>query len=432
MAGTDVERVVLVTARRRVAVVGSGVSGLTAAYVLQKVCDVTLFEADDRLGGHAHTHDVAAGGRMFGVDSGFIVHNDRTYPLLRRLFSELGVATQETEMSMSVRCGGCGLEYAGAKGLYGLLARPANLTDLRFVPMLAQVRRFHRQARALLKAPAVGTEPTLGEFLAAGGYSEHFTAHFVVPLVSAVWSCGPHLVRAYPARYLFTFLANHGMLSVKGSPVWRTVVGGSRTYVDLITKQITDVRTSTPVRSLVRAGSGVQVHDLTGDAHVFDAVVVATHADQALKLLAEPTSVEREVLGAFGYARNHTVLHTDARLLPRRAAARASWNYFLPGCAPAAGDVLVSYDMDRLQRLDGGPGFVVTLNGGARLDPDAVVARMSYRHPVYTPATLVAQRRLPELDDGRIVFAGAYHGWGFHEDGCRAGVAAAARLGASW
>jgi predicted NAD/FAD-binding protein len=416
-------------ARRQVAVIGAGVSGLTAAYLLQRSAEVTLYEADSRLGGHAHTHDLPAGGTTYAVDSGFIVHNQRTYPHLIRLFGELGVQTQETEMSMSVSCRGCGLEYAGAKGATGLFARPANVADPRFLRMLTQIPAFHRRARALLETQE---ELTLGEFLARGKYNRYFISHFIVPLVSAVWSCGPEVVPHYPARYLFAFLANHGMLSVKGSPTWRTVTGGSRSYVDRIAKRLSAIHELTAVRAVRRFPGGVEVTDESGAVKEFGAAVIATHADDALRMLVNPDSRERAVLGAFEYSANETVLHSDSRVLPRHGGARASWNYLLPSCQPEPGAVRVSYDMNRLQRLDSDADFVVTLNGAEGLDPELVHARMSYRHPVYTTTSVAAQRDLPALSGGTLAFAGAHHGWGFHEDGCRSGVQAARKLGVTW
>lgn len=421
--------------RGAVAVIGSGVSGLTAAYLLQRRYDVTLYEADDRLGGHAHTHDlVGSRGRALAIDSGFIVHNRQTYPHLIRLFAELGVATQESEMSMSIQCAGCGLEYAGGKGIRGLTAAPASLVNRRYLATLAQVPRFHRRARALL-ANDDEDEPehTLGEFLAAGGFNEYFIAHFVTPLVSAVWSCGPAEVFDYPARYLFAFLAHHGMLSVTGAPRWRTVVGGSRSYVERAVKNLTAVRTATAVRTVYRrATDGVEVHGDADEPRRFSAVVIATHPDQALRLLGDATSDEREILSAFQYSRNEVTLHTDESLLPRHRRARASWNYLLPACTPGVGRVRVSYDMNRLQRLDDPTNYVVTLNGDDAVNPERVLARTRYEHPIYTPQALAAQRRLASISDRRTAFAGAYHGWGFHEDGCRSGVAAAQALGVEW
>ncbi|MFB6907641.1 NAD(P)/FAD-dependent oxidoreductase [Streptomyces bacillaris] len=420
--------------RRRTAVVGSGVAGLTAAHVLHKAHDVTLYEADDRVGGHAHTHELAASdGRVHRVDSGFIVHNRRTYPHLLRLFGELGVATQESEMSMSVRCEGCGLEYAGARGTAGLLAQPRSALRGPYLRMLAEVPRFHRAARALLELPeGPATEMTLGEFTRRGRFSPYFHAHFLTPMVSAVWSCDPVTALRYPARYLFRFLAHHGMLTVGGSPVWRTVTGGSRAYVERVVKQLTAVHTATPVRAVTRHADGVELTTEDGTTTPYDSVVIATHPDQALRLLADPTDAERATLGAFTYSRNPTLLHTDTTLLPRSRGARASWNYLMPSCAADADHVTVSYDMNRLQRLDAPERFVVTLNGSDRVDPASVRARMVYEHPVYTPESVSAQARLPALSGPVTAFAGAYHGWGFHEDGCRSGAEAAAALGVTW
>ncbi|MGW5087093.1 NAD(P)/FAD-dependent oxidoreductase [Streptomyces sp. 067-1] len=419
-------------AGRRTAVVGSGVAGLTAAYVLGREHRVTLYEADDRLGGHAHTHDLTASdGRVHRVDSGFIVHNRRTYPNLLRLFGELGVATQQSEMSMSVRCEGCGLEYAGARGPAGLLARPRNALHGPYLRMLAQVPRFHRAARGLLTDDA-DQSLTLGEFLDREGFSPYFRAHFMTPVVSAVWSCDAATALRYPAAYLFRFLHHHGMLAVGGSPVWRTVTGGSRSYVDRIAERLPDVRTATPVRSVARHADGVDVTAADGTTDTYDHLVLAVHPDQALELLADPTPDEKEVLGAFRYSRNATLLHTDTALLPRSRGARSSWNYLMPACDAGADRVRVSYDMNRLQRLDAADTYVVTLGGEDRVDPGRVLARMTYEHPVYTLESVAAQRRLPGLRTPVTAYAGAYHGWGFHEDGCRSGVEAAAALGVTW
>jgi uncharacterized protein len=418
--------------RPTAAVVGSGVAGLTAAYLLQRTHDVTLFEADDRLGGHAHTHElVSSDGGTAAVDTGFIVHNRRTYPFLLRLFDELGVATQPSEMSMSVRCDGCGLQYAGARGPGGLFPTAANLARPAYLRMLTEVTRFHRHARRVLDAPDADGA-TLGAFLAIGGYSRYFVEHFMLPVVSAVWSAGETVSPQYPARYLFTFLEHHGLLAVSGSPQWRTVVGGSRSYVQRAVKNLTAVHVGTPVRAVVRTADGVQVRDHADVAHRVDRVVVATHPDQALALLAAPTDAERAVLGAFRYSRNETLLHSDTSVLPTRPRARASWNYLKRTCASTDAPVLVSYDMNRLQRLAEPDDYVVTLGGADRVDPGSVIARMRYEHPIYTPGSVAAQARLPELNDSTLAFAGAYHGWGFHEDGCASGARAAAALGARW
>ena len=439
---------------RRIAVIGGGISGLTAGYVLSRTDHVTLFEADRRLGGHADTHLVGP----VPVDTGFIVYNERTYPLLTRLFAELGVSTRPAEMSMSVRCAGCGLHYAGKRGPAGLAAG-LRQGGGRFLRLLADVPRFHRAARQLLAGHTAGHtaggtkdglpddtpgsapgELMFGDFLDDGGYSGYFQAHFALPLVAAVWSCPAGTALRYPARYLFAFLANHGMLSLSGSPPWRTVTGGSRCYVERVAQRLACVRLGTPVRAVHRHPDGAEVRDASGQAHQFDAVVIATHPDQALALLAPATRAEREVLRAFRYTPNPALLHTDARLLPDRPAVRASWNYELTHCQAAGradqaghgGTVRISYDMNRLQGLPAGQDYIVTLNGQAAVDPDRVIGRMDYAHPAYTPESVAAQRRLPELTTPVTAFAGAYHGWGFHEDGCRSGARAAEALGGTW
>ena len=435
---------------RKIAVIGGGISGLTAGYILSRTDEVTLFEADDRLGGHADTHLVdEPGGRQVAVDTGFIVYNERTYPLLTRLLRELGVETRASEMSMSVSCSGCGVHYAGKRGPAGLSAGVA-AGGRPYLQMLAEVPRFHRAARRLLASTTAGGTGlleeaadegggdgaggvSLGDFLREGGFSGYFTEHFAVPVVAAVWSCPQGTALRYPAAYLFAFLANHGLLSVTGSPQWRTVAGGSRRYVEAIAAGLAQVRLSAPVRSVRRHPDGVTVRDGSGAESEFDAVVIATHPDQALRLLDEPTSAERSVLGAFGYTPNEAVLHTDTRLLPPRGAVRASWNYSLTcdGRSTAA-PARVSYHMNRLQGLPSETDYIVTLGGRENIDPARVIAVMDYAHPAYTRESVAAQSRLPGLNTAVTAFAGAYHGWGFHEDGCRAGVAAARALGGSW
>jgi predicted NAD/FAD-binding protein len=435
---------------RRIAVIGGGISGLTAGYVLSRTDHVTLFEADRRLGGHADTHLVGA----VPVDTGFIVYNEPTYPLLTRLFAELGVSTQASEMSMSVSCAGCGLHYAGKRGPAGLAAG-LRQGGGRFLRLLADVPRFHRAGRRLLAGDpvhgpddAIDTVPgadragrpaddlTFGEFLDQGGFSGYFQAHFALPLVAAVWSCPAGTALRYPARYLLAFLANHGMLSVSGAPAWRTVTGGSRCYVDRAAAALACVRLGVPIRAVRRYPDGAEVRDASGQAHQFDAVVIAAHPDQALTLLEPATRAEREVLGAFRYTPNPALLHTDTRLLPDRAAVRASWNYQLGHCqagrTESTESVRISYHLNRLQHLPAGHDYVVTLNAQAAVDPDRIISRMDYAHPAYTPASVAAQRRLPELNTAVTAFAGAYHGWGFHEDGCRSGAQAARALGGIW
>ncbi len=418
---------------RTVAVVGSGVSGLTAAYVLRGARDVTLFEADDRFGGHAHTHRVDDPHGQHSVDSGFIVHNDRTYPLLRRLFAELDVAVHPTEMSMSIHCDECGLEYAGGRGTTGVFAQRKRIADPRFLRLLTSIKRYQRLAMSLLEQTESADDPqTYGDFLHRHGFSDHFVTHYAIPVVACVWSSGHESALAYPARYLFEFLKHHGFLSISGSPQWFTVRGGAQSYVRKVTAAVGDVRSSTAIRAVSRKPDGVELLDAHGTVHRADAVVIATHADDALALLTDATDDERRVLGAFAYSRNETVLHRDGSVLPDAEPARSSWNYRMETCAGRLDTTAVTYWMNRLQGIESEEPFAVTLNSTDRIDPDTVIATMQYSHPIYTTESVAAQRELPTLSTGRTAFAGSYHGWGFHEDGCRSGVQAAAALGVDW
>ena len=417
--------------RPTIAIIGSGVSGLTAAYLLRETHDVTIFEQDDRFGGHAHTHALTgADGRVRHVDSGFIVHNERTYPNLLRIFSELGIATQPTEMSMSIRCEGCGLQYAGGRKLKGIAAQPWRLLDPRFVRLLIEVPRFHRAARALL-ATEGGSELTWGDFLTRHGFSEYFIQHFAIPLVSCVWSSGDGDSRAYPARHLFQFLNHHGMLTIGDSPTWRTVVGGSRRYVDAIIATIPNARTSDAALAVHRHADHVEVTTAQG-VHRFDFAIIATHANSAAQILADATPEEQHALGSVPYSRNATWLHTDTAVLPDAQGARASWNYLMRSCDEAAASVLVSYWMNKLMCLDGDEQYVVTLNAEGRVPEDRVLARMEYEHPVFTHEAVAAGAVLRKAGGPRLAFAGAHLGWGFHEDGARSGVEAAQKFGATW
>jgi predicted NAD/FAD-binding protein len=413
----------------RIAVVGSGIAGLGAAWLLSRTHEVVLYEADARLGGHTHTHRVSQGGREYAVDSGFIVFNRHNYPLLSRLFDQLRVASQPTTMGFSVQDAGSGLEY-NATSLPGLFCQKRNLVSPGFLRMVREILRFYRESPALLEAPGEG--PTLGDYLHAQGYSALFVRDHIVPMASALWSSPSEAILAFPARHLVRFMANHRMLQVDARPEWRVVTGGSDSYVRALQADWTvQERVATPVRRLRREGGGVQVETLGGGTESFDHAVLACHADDALALLADPDDTERAVLGAFAFQDNDTVLHTDARMLPSRRAAWAAWNAYVPA-APEA-PCTVSYCMNLLQSLDAPEPFVVTLNRSADIDPAKVLARMRYRHPVTTHASVAAQGRRAEVQGRRATwFCGAYWGFGFHEDGLRSGVDVARALGADW
>ena len=412
----------------RIAVVGSGIAGLGSAWLLSRQHEVVLFEAESRLGGHTHTHDVRDGDRALQVDSGFIVHNRAHYPLLTRMFELLDVATQPTTMSFSVHSDASGVEY-NATSLDGLFCQRRNLASPRFLGMVADLLRFYRQAPRLLDEAGEG--PTLRAYLEQHRYGAAFRDEHIVPMASALWSSPPRQVLAFPARYLVQFMHNHQMLQVSGRPQWRVVQGGSRRYVQqLQARWRVDVRLATPVRGIVRDAEGVDVHTDRG-AQRFDQVVLACHSDQALGLLADADAAERAVLGAIAYQANHAVLHTDTRLLPRDRKAWAAWNAHVP--AEPDAPCTVSYCMNLLQGLQAQTTFIVTLNRDVAIDPAKVIARMTYHHPVYSHASVAAQSRKAEIQGRRRTwFAGAYWGWGFHEDGLRSAVDVAAGLGVEW
>ncbi|WP_339826391.1 FAD-dependent oxidoreductase [uncultured Arenimonas sp.] len=412
----------------KIAVVGSGIAGLGAAWLLSRQNEVVLFERESRLGGHTHTHQVEQGGRAYRVDTGFIVFNPGNYPLLTKLFDELGVPSQPTTMSFSVHDDGNGLEY-NATDLNGLFCQRRNLVSPRFWRMVREITRFYREAPALLAETGPG--PTLGSYLRERGYSDLFVRDHLVPMASALWSSPSETILDFPAKYLVRFMDNHHMLQVRDRPMWRVVCGGSSRYIEAMQKTWSvQVRLSSPVREVRRDAAGVEIATDRGSER-FDQVVMACHSDQALALLTDPSQAEREVLGAIHYQANETVLHTDASLLPRQRKAWAAWNAYVPK-APGA-PCTVSYCMNHLQSLDSPEPFVVTLGRGQAIDPGKVLARMQYQHPVYTHASVAAQGRRGEINGGnRTWFAGAYWGFGFHEDGLRSGVEVARALGATW
>jgi len=412
----------------RIAVVGSGIAGLGAAWLLSREHEVVLFEREARLGGHTHTHRVQQGGRSYSVDSGFIVFNAQNYPLLTQLLGQLGVLSQPTTMSFSVQDARSGLEY-NATDLDGLFCQRRNLVSPRFWGMVRDILRFYREAPALLALPGDG--PSLGDYLEENRYSRLFIEDHLVPMASALWSSPAQGVLGFPAKYLARFMDNHHMLQVQGRPPWRVVSGGSSSYIAALQKQwLVKVRLSSPVRKVRRDADGVTVATDTGEER-FDQVVLACHSDQSLALLADPSATETEVLGAIPYQANETVLHTDARLLPTRRKAWAAWSAYVPAEPGAA--CTVSYCMNLLQGLDSREPFVVTLNRSKDIDPAKVLARMRYHHPVYTHASVAAQARRGEINGvNRTWYAGAYWGFGFHEDGLRSGVDVANALGVAW
>ena len=398
----------------RIAIVGTGVSGLVAAHRLHPEHEIVVYEASDRIGGHTHTVPVQADGGTVWVDTGFIVFNDRNYPNFEALLDELGVAMQPSHMSFSVS-DGCGrFEYSGTPR--GLFARPAHLLSPTFLGMLRDWRRFNREARALIGMN--GTAPSLGHWLEQQGFSRHFVERLILPQASAVWSADPAQMWSFPASFMAEFFENHGMYSLRNRPRWRTVSGGSRSYVEAIAAPWRErVRLRAPVRRIERLPDRVRIEADGCESEEFDQVVIATHSDQALALLGDPSEAEREVLGAIPYQRNEAVLHTDARLMPRRRAAWASWNFHLSE-GPAQGTT-VTYWMNNLQRLRTSKNYFVPLNRTEEIDPAKTIRKIAYDHPVYTKEGVAAQGRHAEISNAgrRTPYCGAYWGWGFHEDG---------------
>jgi predicted NAD/FAD-binding protein len=411
----------------RVAVVGAGIAGLAAAYRLDPHSDVVLYDAETRAGGHAYT--VLADGHA--LDSGFVVCNERNYPAFLDLVRDLGIALRPTAMSFSVRCERCELEFSG-HGLGGLFAQRRNLVRPSFARLLLDLGRFFRNARTLLDDPSAD-DITVGQYLDGAGYGRALTDHFLAPMGAAIWSSSPGRMREMPARFFIHFFDNHGLLGVRDAPQWFTIEGGSSTYVAALTARLRSKPVlGAPVRSVRRSEDGVEVR--AGDAapERFDRVVLACHPQQALALLEDPSDVEREALARMPYSRNETVMHRGDGLLPRRAGARAAWNVALADCRSHDLPVSVTYSLNRLHAFADPIEYCVSLNQSARIDERDVIAAMTYEHPVYTLDSVAARERLrAELGARRTDYAGAYLGWGFHEDGAVSGFAAADRTLAS-
>ena len=408
----------------RIAVVGTGISGLVSAWLLQREHDVSVFEARDRIGGHTNTVDVRVGGASYAIDTGFIVHNDRTYPNLQRIFSELGVRTKATNMSFSVREDRTGLEYSSQ----AVLARRRNTLNPRVLRMTRDILRFNRAAEQLLSEGDQST--TLGELLEAQGYSRPFIDLYIVPMGASIWSTDPKSMMGFPAHTFVRFLINHGLTRLVDRPQWFVVEGGSRAYVERMIAPFSDrIRLSTPVERIARDTGGVDITVCGRPTERFDRVVIAAHSDQALRMLEDPSDVEREVLGNIQYKENDAVLHTDTSLLPSTKRAWASWNYLVP--ARPEEKVIVTYDMNALQQIDGAPAtFCVSLNPGDRVDPSRVLYRTKYAHPLYTAESVAAQARFDEVSGPRnTYYCGAYWRYGFHEDGVISALAVAKKLG---
>jgi predicted NAD/FAD-binding protein len=413
-----------------IAVIGGGVSGLTAAWSLAPHHDVWLFERDGRLGGHAHTHSVRRAGRCWPVDTGFMVFNALTYPHFLRLLDALEVESRPSDMSFSVCCRRCDLEYSSA-GLRGLFAQPRTACRTAHLAMLLEVLRFFRTARRAL-ADGSAAAHTLGGFLDAHRFDGEVRRHFVLPMGGAIWSASATDLEAFPAVSYLRFLHNHGLLAATGQPVWRTIVGGSRVYVERIRAALgARAAVGRAVRRVTRGPRAVTVEADGLPPLDVDAVVIATHADDALALLADPTAEERAALGAFRYSVNDAVLHGDDAHLPSRPAARASWNVTLDDCTATATPVGVTYDLTRLQGLDGAGTLLCTLNG-PRPAAGTVVTCMRYRHPILDRAALRAQRQLAAANGSRrTYYCGAHLRYGFHEDGVRSALTVVSRLGAA-
>jgi predicted NAD/FAD-binding protein len=409
----------------RVAIIGSGISGLTAAHLLHPEHEIVVYEAGDHVGGHANTIRVDTEDATWHVDTGFIVLNDRNYPRFEALLDELAVQRRPTNMSFSVSAEAEDFEYSSG-GLWGLLAQPSNLRRPRFLRMVADYARFNRAARRLLADPE--DDRSLSAFLDDEGFSRWFVDRLLVPQAAAVWSSDPGQMWSFPARFLVQFFAQHGMLSLTGRPQWSTIAGGSARYVEALSAPFADrIRVGTPVVAVTRHSTHVDVVSDGGAAEEFDEVVVAAHADQALALLTDPTAAEAEVLGAFRYQPNEAVLHTDRALLPRRRAAWAAWNYHLP--PEPRGRCAVTYYMNHLQALDADRPFCVTLNRTAAIAPEHIVRVIPYAHPVFTREAMAAQRRHGEVSGmQRTHYCGAYWRWGFHEDGVDSAHRALARM----
>jgi predicted NAD/FAD-binding protein len=409
----------------KIAIIGTGIAGMTTAWLLHREHDIAVFEANPAIGGHTNTVDVESGGRSYAVDTGFIVFNDWTYPNFIWLLEQLGISSQPTTMSFSVRCERTGLEYNG-NNLNSLFAQRRNLFRPSFYRMLLDILRFNREALNLLEDQR--HPMTLQEYLNRQGYSREFVKYYIIPMAAAIWSARPDTITRIPAVYFVRFFKNHGLLSINERPQWRVIQGGSRRYAERLVAAFRQcIRLNCPVSRVRRHPAHVQIKPRDGDWERFDAVILTTHSDEALRILADPSPQEREILSAIPYQENEAVLHTDLRLLPRRRRAWAAWNYHIP--AQDEERVAVSYNMNMLQELDASDTFCVTLNRSEAVDPAKILYRTVYHHPVFTPQAVAAQARRDEISGvNRTWYCGAYWGYGFHEDGVNSALAVAKSL----
>ena len=402
----------------KIAIVGSGISGTYAAHKLHPFHDITVFEADSRAGGHTNTVDAEANGHHFSIDTGFIVFNELNYPNFIAMLNELGIKSQRSEMSFSFKCELSGLEYNG-RSLTALFAQKRNLLRPSFYKMILDIMRFNRTADALLNTHE---SVSMGEYLDNNNFSGPMVEDYLLPMAGAIWSSEPGMMRRFPARQFGRFFMNHGLMQVKDRPQWRTISNGSREYLKAACKPFAErIRLSTPVDWIQRFSDHVLVKPSGAEPERFDQIIVATHSDQALKLLRDPSPAETEVLGAIPYQQNDTILHTDTRLMPKRRKAWAAWNYHR--LVEAASDVSVTYNLTTLQNIPTDTQFLVTLNGSKAIDPDKIIQRISYEHPVFNLESMAAQQRWADINGvQRTWYCGAYWGYGFHEDGVNSAI----------
>lgn len=422
----------------KIAIIGSGISGLTAAWLLNQSHEITVFEANDYIGGHTHTIDVDLDGEQLAIDTGFIVYNDWTYPNFIELLKRLDVGSLATEMSFSVRCERSRIEYNGSN-LNGLFAQRSNLLKPRFHRMLRDILRFNREALELLDADHDSL--TVQDYATQRGYSKQFSDLYLIPMGAAIWSCPPETFGKFPIRFIVEFYRNHGLLSIRNRPQWRVISGGSARYVEKLITAFNDrIRLNSPVESIVRDENGITIRATGLEDERFDHAIFACHSDQALRILGDSaTLTERNVLNEFPYQKNSAVLHWDESVLPKRRRAWASWNYHIDGAPPASNDetsesggqsATVTYNMNILQRLNAQRTFCVTLNRDEAIDPAKVIGQYEYHHPIYTTERRAAQQKHPDLiNHNRTSFCGAYWGNGFHEDGVNSAIAVCRQLG---